>query len=488
MKHLRKLALLLAAAALCSAALSSTEAKLLEPITAGLLKAHVAFLASDALEGRGTPSRGLDAAAEYLAGQFRRLGLEPLAGGRYFQAAAYEVIRQPMEGFRCEMEWAGGRYATQPDRAVAVAAGPAVIDGAELVKIEWSRADAPLPSRGQVAGKAVLLLPGPVRGRALVERREALLALGPVAVVMAGMTFRERTRLVERSPNAGSPPPVVTLSDPGFARAAAQFNGSGRLSLRIPAPVREPVELRNVIGVLEGSDPALKREYILLTAHYDHTGMLDQGEGDRINNGANDNASGTATVLALAEAFARAPRRPKRTLVFLLYFGEERGLLGSRYYARSPVFPLARTVANVNFEQMGRTDDAGGSRTGKITATGFDYTTLGALLEAAGRDSGVEAWKDMTASDAFFPRSDNQALADAGVPAITVAVAWTFPDYHRPGDEWQKLDYANMERAVRTCALTVWRAAEGEAPPRWIESNPRTARYVRVWKEMRGMH
>jgi Zn-dependent M28 family amino/carboxypeptidase len=274
------------------------------------------------------------------------------------------------------------------------------------------------------------------------------------------------------------------MSEAGFAEAVEGSDGPVTATVRIPAPERQPVELKNVAAVLEGADPRLRHEYILLTAHYDHVGVREGGEGDRIFNGANDNASGTATVLALAEAFARQPERPRRTLVFLLYFGEEKGLVGSRYYSRHPLFPLERTVANLNFEQMGRTDNDAGSRAGKLTASGFDYTTLGELLTQAGRETGVEASKDGANSDSFFARSDNQALADAGVPAITVSVAWTFPDYHRPGDEWDRLDYANMERAVRTCAVAVWRAANADSAPTWIESHPNVRRYVEAARRL----
>jgi len=488
MKNFRRTASLfsvLLAALAAPAAVAPEESRLLDTIRAGLLEAHVSFLASDALEGRDTPSRGLDAAAEYIASQFRRLGLKPAAGGSYFQTAEMELVRQPMEGFSLEVQWDGGSYAADAQRVSVAAESALELRGAPAVRIVWKSAGDPLPPREAVTGKVVLLA-APARMPAMMEKRRQLLALGPAAVLVPGPVFRARARLAEK-PAAGQPaPPVVTISDPAFAKALESIDGGARASLRIPAPDRQPARLHNVAAVLEGADPKLRNEFILLTAHYDHVGVREDGEGDRIFNGANDNASGTATVLALAEAFARHPQRPRRTLVFLLYFGEEKGLVGSRYYARHPLFPLERTVANLNFEQMGRTDDNSGSRAGKLTASGFDYTTLGGLLRSAGKDTGVEAAKDGANSDAFFSRSDNQALADAGVPAITVSVAWTFPDYHRPGDEWDKLDYANMERAVRTCALAVWRAANSDAAPAWIEANPAAARYAEAARRLRA--
>ncbi len=482
---MKRFVLFVLAAAAAPAALAPEESRLASVISADLLRAHVSFLASDALEGRDTPSRGLDAAAEYLASQFRRLGLKPGAGQSYFQTASMDSVQQPMEGFTLELKWNGGSYSADPSRAAVMGGEALELNGAPAVRVVWQSPDDPLPPRESVAGKAVLLS-APARSAAYTEKRRQLLALEPAVLITAGPTFRARAMLEERRTFQPRRVPVVMVSDSGFAQALESLNGAATVNLRIPPPQRQPVDLKNVVAVLEGSDPKLKDQVILLTAHYDHVGVREGGEGDRILNGANDNASGTATVLALAEAFARHPARPRRTLVFMLYFGEEKGLIGSRYYARNPLFPLHKTAANLNFEQMGRTDDNSGSRAGKLTASGFDYTTLGELLTLAGKDTGVEAFKDGSNSDSFFSRSDNQALADLGIPAITVSVAWTFPDYHRPGDEWEKLDYENMERAVRTCAIAVWRAANADTAPQWISSNPRTARYVQAHSQLHG--
>lgn len=482
---MKRFVLFVLMAAAGSAALAPEEARLASVISADLLKAHVSFLAADALEGRDTPSRGLDAAAEYLASQFRRLGLKPGAAQSYFQTAGMESVQQPMEGFALELKWDGGSYSADPLRAAVMGGEALELKDAPAVRVAWQSPGDPLPPRESVAGKAVLLS-APARSPAYMEKRRQLLALDPAVLITAGPAFRARTMLEERWTASRRRVPVVTISDSGFAQALQSLDATCTVNLRIPPPQRQPVDLKNVVAVLEGSDPKLKEEVILLTAHYDHVGVRESGEGDRIMNGANDNASGTATVLALAEAFARHSARPRRTLVFMLYFGEEKGLIGSRYYARNPLFPLRKTVANLNFEQMGRTDDNTGSRAGKLTASGFDYTTLGELLTLAGQDTAVEAFKDGANSDSFYSRSDNQALADLGIPAITVSVAWTFPDYHRPGDEWDKLDYANMERAVRTCAVAVWRAANAGEAPGWIASNPRTARYVEAYGQLHG--
>ena len=167
-------------------------------------------------------------------------------------------------------------------------------------------------------------------------------------------------------------------------------------------------------------------------------------------------------------------------------FGEERGLLGSRYYGRHPIFPLARTVADVNLEQVGRTDSSEGSQVNRASLTGFDFTDLGQTFKKAGELTGIEVYKHEQNSDAFFGRSDNQALADAGVPAHTLCVAFEYPDYHQPGDHWDKVDYVNLARTARMVALALCLVARSETAPKWNEANPKTARYVEAWRKLQG--
>jgi Zn-dependent M28 family amino/carboxypeptidase len=271
------------------------------------------------------------------------------------------------------------------------------------------------------------------------------------------------------------PVPVLAIWDPAARTALAAKDAT--VTVHIAAPSVTPVKLRNVIGVLRGSDPVLRETYVMVTAHYDHLGVRGTGEGDHIFNGANDDASGTASVIEIAEALAALPARPKRTIVFLTVFGEEMGLLGSRYYGRHPVFPLSKTVADVNLEQVGRTDVDGEHRVGVLNVTGYDYTTLTDEFRRAGEETGIKVEKDEKASDPYFARSDNQALADAGVPAHTLSVGYMFPDYHGAGDEWPKLDYENMAKVDRTVALALYRVANNPEAPQWNADNPKTERY-----------
>ena len=309
-------------------------------ITAGSLRGHVSFLASDLLEGRDTPSRGLDIAAEYIAAQFRRIGLEPAGDDGYFQTAPF-------------------------------------------------------------------------------------------------------------NPNDPDSPKV-----------------------------------RNVAGILRGSNPSLKDTYVMLTSHYDHIGVAPSGDG-RIFNGANDDASGTSSVMEVANGLAALHPRPKRSVIFVLFFGEEKGLRGSRYYAQHPLVPLENTIADLNLEQLGRTDALDGPQIGTASLTGFDMSDVTRFLVDAGQRVGVKVYKNDKTSDPYFTRSDNASLARAGVPAHTLCVAYEFPDYHAVGDEWQKLDYDNMAKVDQAVGVAVLRMASALAPPKWNEEYTAARPYIEAAKKLR---
>ncbi|HMG73734.1 MAG TPA: M28 family peptidase, partial [Pyrinomonadaceae bacterium] len=289
-------------------------------------------------------------------------------------------------------------------------------------------------------------------------------------------------------PGAQTPAlPVVQLIGPSGAKlfdALPMGATSAVLSINVDASTEAPVKLRNVIGVLRGSDPALRETYVLVTAHYDHLGVNPNVEGpDKIFNGANDDGSGTVSVIEIATALSRLKPRPRRSIVFMTVFGEEKGLLGSRYYGRHPVFPIEKTVADVNLEQIGRTDDSEGPQVGTCAMTGFDFSDVGEIFKAAGDLVGIKVFKHPTKSDTYFGRSDNQALADQGVPAHTLSVAYEYPDYHKVGDHWDKVDYDNMAKVDRMVAVGLLMIANSSVEPRWDEANPKTARYVKAWHD-----
>jgi Zn-dependent M28 family amino/carboxypeptidase len=225
-----------------------------------------------------------------------------------------------------------------------------------------------------------------------------------------------------------------------------------------------------------------------VSAHYDGTGPRPGDTGpDRIWNGANDDGSGTVTLIELASAFARLHPRPRRSILLVAFFGEEKGLLGSTYYAAHPLVPLEKTVADVNIEHLGRTDSSERNKAGTASLTGYDFSDLPAVFEAAGRATGIEVYKDPRRSDAFFAASDNYPLATAGVVAHTVCVVFEdFADYHGPGDEWPKIDFPNLERTARMVGAAVLMIADAAKEPRWRPRVEDAAPYREAWQRRHG--
>lgn len=233
----------------------------------------------------------------------------------------------------------------------------------------------------------------------------------------------------------------------------------------------------NVIGVLLGSDPVLKDTYIIVSAHYDHLGKNERLEGDQIFNGANDNASGTAGIMELARVLSAAKIKPKRSIVFAAFWGEERGLLGAKHFIESGILPLAKIIANINIEQIGRTDDSEAPRANAISITGFDYSDIPGVFSALEDTTGIKVEHHPRNSDAYFLASDNAAFALKGIPAHTICTAFMFPDYHRVSDHADKLDYSNMAKVLRAIALGILSIADSEKAPQWNSENPKTRRF-----------
>lgn len=238
--------------------------------------------------------------------------------------------------------------------------------------------------------------------------------------------------------------------------------------------------LRNVIGLLPGSDPKLAGSYILLTAHYDGTGP----QSGVLRNAANDDGSGTVSVIEIASVLATLKERPRRSLVFMTFCGEEVGDVGSGFYGRHPLFPLEKTIADINLEQVGRTDSSEGDQTKRASLTGFDYSNIGEILRRAGELTGITVYKDTQNSDRYFSASDNAELAGVGIPAHTLCVAFMFPDYHGTGDTWQKVNYENMAATDRMVATALLILAQSADEPRWNADEPKASRFLEAWKRM----
>ena len=464
----------------------------LDHISADSLRGHLSFIASDALEGRNTPSRGLDIAAQYIAAQFRRAGLEPAGDDGYFQTANWLVAERNLDHFELKIDDGKETISIGKTRVSLQFDGALALSRAHIIKVDYKdAAQIAALTVEQTAGKVVITeIPRPQPG--FMSKMSAL----KVALVLSVDRMNSTgggagpARLIDpenrQSMNMAA---MIRVNDPKIVAlydALKPGVTSAEISLQVPAPVEHPVKLRNVIGILRGSDPALKNTYVMVTAHYDHLGMRPDLPGDNIYNGANDDGSGTVSVIELAAALATLKERPKRSLVFMTFFGEEKGLRGSRYYGKHPVFPIEQTVADMNLEQVGRTDSDEGPQVSNASMTGYDFSDVGETFKAAGALVGVKIYKHERNSDAFFGRSDNQALADQGVPAHTLCVAYVYPDYHGLGDHWDKIDYANMANVNRGVALGLLMIADNPEAPKWNEANPKAASYVTAWRARHG--
>ncbi len=462
-----------------------------ERLTANGLKADVSFLASDALEGRGTPSRGLDIAAEYIAAQFRRAGLEPAGDDDYFQTAPFAMVAPNPEGLSFVFDGSSGPLTADPSKLSIQNSAAVDLDHAQVIKLLTSDSDAANAlTAEQVKGKVLVLQPpDPPAGSAPAGRGgRGGMRLTPVmqqaALVVMLATNVPPANLAPQLRDASvsaATAPTITLADP-TVRAALAAAKPGPLdasvTVHLAPPNSTPVKLRNVVGLLRGSDPVLKDTYVVLTGHYDHLGIRGSGPGDHIFNGANDDASGTSSVIEIANALGTLPTRPKRSIIFIALFGEERGDLGSHYYGAHPIFPLAKTIADVNLEQLGRTDETGeGEKIGQFNLTGFDYTNMPAIFRKYGEMTGIKVVKDEAKSDPYFLRSDNAAFAAVGVPSTTLSVAYSYSDYHGAGDEWPKLNYENMAKVDWTIALAFYHMADSPEEPHWNADNPKTEAY-----------
>ncbi len=457
--------------ALCFAlVLSPAYQPVLDSISSNALRSDLSFLSSDALEGRDTPSRGLDTASEFIADEFHKAGLQPGGNDGYFQTADFLVRTPNVEGFTFELSQNGHTLRLKADELKIEAAHAVDLARAPLVKLDRVDIGGKKEDTGgknEWANRVVIT----ERGRGERHIR------GAAAVILLD---RHPEPNLEARPQLLDPESPETVGPPRFiihGLAADKFydglDGDDAVaSIHLGKPRERHAPLRNVVAILPGSDLRLKDTCVILSAHYDHLGMKPaSAAGDRIYNGANDNGSGTVSVIEIAAAIARLSPHPRRSIIFVTFFGEEEGLLGSTYYSRHPVFPLAKTVANLNLEQLGRTDARDGPQVNTLSMTGEAYSDVTSYVEAAGRATGVKIRRTGANSELFFSASDNYPLAKAGVPSETLVVAYEYPDYHAVSDEWNKIDYDNMARVDRAVAGATLLLADSVTAPHWSDSS-----------------
>lgn len=424
------------------------------------VRAHLEFLASDALNGRGSGTRDEQIAAEYVGAQFRRLGLEPGgAAGSFVQTIDVErrtVTAPPILVVGTDAapraRWTHGK-----EILVGTIAREAV--GGPLQRIDIKAT----PDPTVAPGAAVLLLNGTPQDLGPLFRKGA-------AIVLTRETPQARTRWQNPRPvglprrlNDISEQPdratAITLSNEAADALQAAPEGTAmRLDFRASAkPERR--QTYNAVGMLRGTDPS--GDAILITSHLDHLGRRDTLPGpDKIFNGADDDASGTVAVMEMAEALAMRGR-PKRTVIFASFGSEETGGAGAAYLLLKPPVPLEKMVANVEFEMIGRPDPAVPAHT--LWLTGYERSDLGAELAA----HGARLVQDPHPDQSFFTRSDNITLARRGVVAHTVSSFGLHKDYHQVSDETKTIDYAHMTESIVSMVAPLAWLANSTFKPQW---------------------
>lgn len=514
MKHLR----LFLIAALCVSVLHAQASRSPE-VTAAELFQHVKYLASDKLEGRKAGSEGARLAARYIADEFKSYGLKPLGdNGSYFQSFDFvagvelgpnnqlkaagtlwklDADFRPL-GFSAKGSFMGdvvfvGYGIANPEKNYDDYAGVDVKDKAVIVLRYSPDGDNPHGDFAQqsslrykaskakeMGAKAILIVSGPLDADTdeLIKLRydhdfgnAGILAVNisqsAAEKILKGtkMTLKE----LQQKINSAKVPSSVALED---------------VTLSLSVDLNEiHQKAENVLGLLDGNDPTEKQEVVVMGAHYDHLGYGGEGSGSlkpdtvAIHNGADDNASGTAGLLELAQAFAARTNDLKRSLLFISFSGEELGLLGSAYYVKNPVIPLERTVAMINMDMIGRLRDRKLIVYGVGTSSGFEK-----LAQKYNADSTFVLKLN---NDGYGP-SDHSSFYGKKIPVFHFFTD-LHTDYHRPSDEYDKINSEGMEKVVRYVEKIALDLDQESSRPQYVQTEaPRQSGETRGFRTYVG--
>ncbi|HWU94798.1 MAG TPA: M28 family metallopeptidase, partial [Sphingomonas sp.] len=491
------------------------------------LKGHVQFLASDAMRGREAGTRDYDIAAEYVAAQMLAIGLQPGIEGSWFQPLKL-VAYKPAEKAKWSLVRGSSEIPLQfgidfvntpaPATPDFKAEGGMVFAGYGIVYPEGKRDD----YKGlDVKGKIVAILPGVPKGlpnevEAHFGDDEAKAAIaqkkGAIAVVVlesvaqreqfpfeAIVPYYDYERTTWAQPDgtafatAAGAPPVGYVGSVGAEKLfqgakikwsevlAAERKGgkipTGALTgtLKVASKTRLVTQsTRNVVGLIPGSDPALKGEYVVLSAHLDHVGVGDAVNGDRIYNGAMDNAVGVSTMLEVARKFVASGEKPKRSMLFVALAAEEKGLLGSDYFAHYPPVPKDRLVADVNMDMPILTYPLV-----DMVALGGERSSLGPVIAAAAATEGLSVVPDPAPEEMFFVRSDHYSFVKSGIPAVSLDTGpggqgaeaqkkFLAENYHKPSDQIDlPFDWASAAKYMRVNYAIARTLTDAPERPRW---------------------
>jgi hypothetical protein len=531
------LALLLAVAPATSSTVDTRVAPGLDAIQVRDLRADLTFLASDQLEGRMSLERGSEVAVQFIAAEFAKAGLTPFAGGSYLQPVPLIEYLPDVRQTQLVLRRGGKEQRYEflkhfigffPRDIEATA--PVVFAGFGITAPQFNYDDyAGLDARGKVVlvfdhepqeNDPDSIFNGVGNTTSSNVRLKILNAQrhGAVGVLVVGEPNRKHPSNLERLAripgimdrftrrpsealvdNNGINIPAFTVNDDVGAallatagKPAAQLQASIDRTLK-PASVvlRDTVvEMRvvnastrransyNVVGLVEGSDPSLQNESVVFSGHFDHEGTWE----GKTYHGADDNGTGTVGVITLGRAFMRNPQKPKRTLVFAVFAAEERGLLGSYFYAANPSRPISGTRAVINFDMIGRNEAPSGQTEGLTQISPDTSNELGLIgtinspdyrtaVEQANQHVGLALtykWDQDNALN-IFQRGDQFPFAIRDVPAV-----WWFtgfhPDYHQPSDTVEKINFEKMQRILQLAYLTGWSFADASTPPHYVRT------------------
>ena len=506
--------------------IDQTAVKFSKAINAKAAYNHLSVLASDAYEGRETGKRGAWMAADYIRNYFKSIGLKGPVDGQYFQKIdlvsdsitehMFTVDGKPLEAFKDFVI---------PNNSVGSSGFTFSTDEITFAGYGLEKVDYNDFNGLDVAGKVVMLFangdPMAKPGEKM-DRRQAMMARAQKmnylnqnkakAVLLidpsldkpsAFMMGRQKAASVHVKKEVGasqsSSSPFITilistatansiLKEAGTSVDSLQHRiaqtmkpASKVLNISVSASaikIEKPVRCENVLGYLEGSDPVLKKEVLILTGHYDHIGMVnDPNAMDKINNGADDDGSGTTGVLLMAKAFTdakKAGKGPKRSILFMTVVGEEKGLWGSEWYSEHPVFPVKNTIADLNTDMIGR---IGEEYLGKPDSANYIYSVgsnmlsgdLGKLSERVNAtytkmklDYKYDDPKD---TERIYYRSDHYNFAKLGIPIIFYYDGMLQQDYHQPGDEVSKIHFNLLAKRAKLTFFTAWELANGAKRP-----------------------
>jgi len=492
-----------------------------ESITPTDLQAHLEFIASDALEGRDTPSRGLDLAGMYIVSHLKRLGLKPGGeNGTYYQTLTIRTDRVKTESSIVRV---GEREFQYGEGFIARAIPLSVTGQPVYVGHGWTNhAQSIDPYKGlDVREKVLVVLSGFPRSVAELglERAEAegwispeenarrrgakaILRIDPALMERLDRQSRmwSRRRIVEEleSDEPGIPvlipsrellnalcqgeevsaEELIQRAQSGEAGEPFPFRASKRLQLEVAVDTTREYA-RNVIAIVEGRDPTLKNEYVAVGAHLDHVGkgVPNQPGEDVIFNGADDDGSGSVALLEMAEAFAHGAR-PKRSIILIWHVGEEKGLWGSRLFTEKPTVPLQNIIAQVNLDMIGRSKQPGDqNRRNADLSEPDEIYVIGPKLASPDLGKALEQvntqylrlrlnsrYDDPHDPEHLYYRSDHYNYARKGIPVIFF-FSGLHEDYHRPSDHVEKIDFDKMAKVTRTVFGLVWTLAEQEERP-----------------------